>query len=121
MQLTAEEVLLVDYAAALAGWLEPYHDYTRPPPAVVLAEAARQTELKTGHPLKGVDLQSLNGNTNGNGKKDEDPPAVTEPPELVLKFFEREPDTYLLWDDIHIIFSRAKITILRDARQLITG
>ncbi|KAF9464770.1 N-acetyltransferase B complex non catalytic subunit-domain-containing protein [Collybia nuda] len=88
-ELTADEVPLVDYATALANWLEPYHDYTRPPPSVVLAEAARQTELKTGHPLKGVDLQSLNGIANGNGRKDEDPPVVTEPPELVLKYFEQ--------------------------------
>jgi N-terminal acetyltransferase B complex non-catalytic subunit len=95
-QLTADEVSFADYASALADWLEPYHDYTRPPAAVVLAEAAKQTELKTGHPLKGVDLQSLNGIASGNGKKEEDPPAVTEPPELVLKFFERKPDC-LLW------------------------
>ncbi|RDB21137.1 N-alpha-acetyltransferase 25, NatB auxiliary subunit [Hypsizygus marmoreus] len=87
-ELTPEELLFIDYARALADWLEPYHDYTRPPPSVVLAEAAKQTELKTGYPLKGVDLQALNGLTNGHGKKDEEPPAVTEPPELVVKYFD---------------------------------
>jgi N-terminal acetyltransferase B complex non-catalytic subunit len=87
----------VNYANALANWLEPYHDYARPPPAVVLAEAAKQTELKTGYPLKGVDLTSLDGlSTNGNGKKDEEPPAVTEAPELVLKFFDGEKVFVLL-------------------------
>lgn len=55
---------------------------------MVLAEAAKQTELKTGHPLKGVDIQALNELSLGNGKKDEEPPTVTEPPELVVNFFE---------------------------------
>jgi N-terminal acetyltransferase B complex non-catalytic subunit len=70
----------------LADWLEPYHDYSRPPPAVVLAEAAKQTELKTGHPLKGVELHHPNG-TNGH-KKDESPPTIQEPPVLVVKYFD---------------------------------
>ncbi|KAF5381081.1 hypothetical protein D9615_004014 [Tricholomella constricta] len=86
-ELTQDELLFVNFASALAEWLEPYHDYTRPPPAVVLAEAAKQTELKTGHPLKGVDLQALNG-ASSPVKKDEEPPSVTEPPELVTKFFD---------------------------------
>lgn len=68
--------------------MEPFHDHIRPPPAVVLAEAAKQTELKTGHPLKGVDLEALKQLVTGNGKKDEEPPAVTEPPEPVIKFFD---------------------------------
>lgn len=78
--------MFVDYANALAGWLEPYHDYSRPPPAVVLAEAAKQTELKTGHPLKGIEIQPTNG-ANGH-KKDESPPAIQEPPVLVIKYFD---------------------------------
>jgi len=69
----------------LSNWLEPYHDFTRPPPAVVLAEAARQTELKTGHPLKGIEIPP-----NGHHKKDEEPPAIQEPPELVKEFFTSE-------------------------------
>jgi N-terminal acetyltransferase B complex non-catalytic subunit len=78
----------VNYANALANWLEPYHDYARPPPAVVLAEAAKQTELKTGYPLKGVDLSSLDGlSTNGNGKKDEELPTVIEPPQNLFSNF----------------------------------
>jgi N-terminal acetyltransferase B complex non-catalytic subunit len=70
----------------LADWLEPYHDYSRPPPAVVLAEAAKQTELKTGHPLKGIELYPTNG-TNGH-KKDEIPPTIQEPPAVVVKYFD---------------------------------
>ncbi|KAF9535277.1 actin cytoskeleton organization protein [Crepidotus variabilis] len=84
-ELTADEKKLFEYATCLADWLEPYHDYTRPPPAVVLAEAARQTELKTGHPLKGIDTSPLNG-LNGH-KKDEEPPAIQDPPELLTTFF----------------------------------
>ncbi|KAG6899742.1 hypothetical protein C0993_007271 [Termitomyces sp. T159_Od127] len=85
-QLTQDELLFVQFARALAEWLELYHDYTRPPPNVVLAEAAKQTELKTGYPLKGVDLAALNRSSPT--KKDEEPPAVTEPPEQVARFFE---------------------------------
>ncbi|KAF8077880.1 actin cytoskeleton organization protein [Lyophyllum atratum] len=85
-ELTQDEISFVEFGRALADWLEPYHDYTRPPPSVVLAEAAKQTEIKTGHPLKGVDLQALNGSTTP--KKDEEPPAVTEPPEVVTTFFD---------------------------------
>ncbi|KAF9484719.1 hypothetical protein BDN70DRAFT_825243 [Pholiota conissans] len=82
--LTAEEARLIDYANALADWLEPYHDHARPPPSVVLAEAAKQTEMKTGHPLKGVDI------SNGveHHKKDEEPPAVQNPPQLVVDYFD---------------------------------
>jgi len=66
----------------LANWLEPYHDFTRPSPAVVLAEAAKQTELKTGHPLKGIEIPPTS-----TPKKDEEPLAIQEPPELVREFF----------------------------------
>ncbi|KAF9052875.1 N-acetyltransferase B complex non catalytic subunit-domain-containing protein [Panaeolus papilionaceus] len=84
--LTTEEAQLVDYATSLSTWLGPYHDYARPPPAVVLAEAAKQTELKTGHPLKGIEIPPINGN--GQQKKDEEPPTVVDAPERVSKHFD---------------------------------
>ncbi|KAH7889369.1 N-acetyltransferase B complex non catalytic subunit-domain-containing protein [Phlebopus sp. FC_14] len=87
-ELTSEELQLLDWATALGDWLEPHHNHTRPPPAVVLAEASRQTELKTGLPLRGVDLKALNGDANGHLKKDEEAPPIKEVPELVTKFFE---------------------------------
>jgi N-terminal acetyltransferase B complex non-catalytic subunit len=90
-QLTEEELTFVQYADALAEWLEPYHDYARPPPDVVLAEAAKLTEQKTGLPLKGVEIPPQNGKSNGPQKKDEEAPALTEPPEIILKFFEGMP------------------------------
>ncbi|TFK76275.1 actin cytoskeleton organization protein [Pluteus cervinus] len=86
-ELTPDEVLLVTYAKALADWLEPYHDHVRPPPAVVLAEAAKQTELKTGFALRGIEIPPLNGN--GNGKKDEEAPAIADPPQEVVEFFAK--------------------------------
>ncbi|KAF8651484.1 hypothetical protein AX16_004782 [Volvariella volvacea WC 439] len=85
-ELTSDEQSLVEFATALADWLEPYHNHTRPPPAVVLAEAAKQTELKTGFPLRGVEIPPLNGN---NTKKDEEAPPITEPPEIVIVFFDK--------------------------------
>ncbi|KAG6336410.1 hypothetical protein ID866_2683 [Astraeus odoratus] len=86
-ELTSEELRLMEWATALGDWLEPHHNYTRPPPHVVLAEAAKQTELKTGLPLRGVDLKALN-DMNGHSKKDEEAPPIKEAPELVVKFFE---------------------------------
>lgn len=85
-ELTSEERQLMEWATALGDWLEPHHNYTRPPPHVVLAEAAKQTELKTGLPLRGVDLKALS--VNGNSKKDEEAPPIKPVPELVVKFFE---------------------------------
>ncbi|KAJ7709829.1 actin cytoskeleton organization protein [Mycena rosella] len=89
-ELTPDELAFANYANSLADWLEPYHDHARPPPGVVLAEAAKLAELKTGHPLKGVEIppKNPNGNTNGSTKKDEEPPAVTEAPATVVRYFD---------------------------------
>lgn len=54
----------------------------------MLAEASRQTELKTGFPLRGVDLQTHNGDANGHPKKDEEAPPIKEAPSLLIVFFE---------------------------------
>ncbi len=88
-QLSSDEAAFYDYASALSEWLTPYHDYARPPPSVVLAEAAKLTEQKTGHTLKGLELPP-DAATNGNGKKDEEPPAVVEPPASISKHFDGE-------------------------------
>ncbi|KAF7294869.1 Actin cytoskeleton organization protein [Mycena indigotica] len=90
VELTTDELSFLKYCSTLADWLEPYHDYARPPPAVVLAEAAKLTQAKTGQPLKGVDLPPKNGTaaTNGSSKKDEEPPAVVAPPTDLAQFFD---------------------------------
>jgi hypothetical protein len=85
IQLTSEEKKFVEFARALADWLEAYHDHARPPPHVVLAEAAKQTELKTGHPLKGLQITPPPNGTDS--KKDQEPPAVTEAPALLNQYF----------------------------------
>ncbi|KAJ6596969.1 actin cytoskeleton organization protein [Mycena vulgaris] len=89
-ELTPDELAFVNYANSLADWLEPYHDHARPPPGVVLAEAAKLAELKTGHPLKGVEIppKNGNGNTNSTAKKDEEAPPVTEAPADVVQYFD---------------------------------
>ena len=86
--MTFDETQLLDWATALGDWLEPHHNHVRPPPAVVLAEASRQTELKTGFPLRGVDLQAHNGDANGHPKKDEEAPPIKEAPGLLTVFFD---------------------------------
>jgi len=92
-ELTADEMLLYNFAMALCEWLAPHHDHARPPPAVVLAEASRQAELlKAGKAGKVVPSNGGNGSasatSNGHKKGSEEPPAVKEPPELVVKFFD---------------------------------
>ncbi|KAF9227685.1 hypothetical protein BS17DRAFT_774157 [Gyrodon lividus] len=87
-ELTSEELQLIGWATAVGDWLEPHHNHIRPSPAVVLAEASRQTELKTGLPLRGVDLKAFNGDANGHSKKDEETPPIKDAPELLTKFFE---------------------------------
>ncbi|KAH0827176.1 N-acetyltransferase B complex non catalytic subunit-domain-containing protein [Lanmaoa asiatica] len=87
-ELTSEEAQLLDWATALGDWLEPHHNHVRPPPAVVLAEASRQTELKTGFPLRGVDLHARNGDANGHPKKDDEAPPIKEAPGLLTVFFD---------------------------------
>lgn len=98
VQLTDDERALVDFVRELSDWAEPHHDYTRPPPAVVLAEAAKVSEQRTGHPLRGIEIPPLpaNGSTNGNWKKDEEQPPVKDAPELVLNFFDGEFFTAVL-------------------------
>lgn len=87
--MTPDELSFLEYATALSDWLAPFHNYTRPSPAAVLAEAAKQSELKTGFPLKGYEHTASNGSTsNGHAKKTEEPPALAEIPEVVIKFFD---------------------------------
>jgi N-terminal acetyltransferase B complex non-catalytic subunit len=86
--LTPDEVLFLNFADALASWLEPYHTHARPPPAVVLAEAAKQTERKTGHTSKNLDSLPRNGSATNGRKKDEEAPAVKEHPEILTVFFD---------------------------------
>jgi N-terminal acetyltransferase B complex non-catalytic subunit len=91
-ELTPVESAFFDYCAALADWLGPHHDYLRPPAAEVLAQAARQQELKTGHPLKGYELPPTpkNGASNGDAEKKGDPPAVVDAPALATDFYSSE-------------------------------
>ncbi|KAJ3732242.1 actin cytoskeleton organization protein [Lentinula guzmanii] len=84
-ELTRDELSLISYIDSLAEWLEPFHDYVRPPASVVLADVAKNTELKTGLPLRGVDIPPPQ---NGHGKKEEETPPITDVPEVVAGFFE---------------------------------
>jgi N-terminal acetyltransferase B complex non-catalytic subunit len=90
-QLTTPEAVFYDYCYALADWLGPHHDWCRPPPAQVLANASKANELKTGHPLKGFTLSAeSNGAANGHVKKEEDAPPVKDAPSITFEFFDGE-------------------------------
>ncbi|CAL1704660.1 unnamed protein product [Somion occarium] len=86
--LSEDEKLFYEYTLALSEWVGPYHDYVRPPPSALLAEAAKSNDLKPGHPLKSMAAAANGSATNGHSKKDEEPPAVKESPELIPKFFD---------------------------------
>ncbi|TFK54787.1 hypothetical protein OE88DRAFT_1653277 [Heliocybe sulcata] len=85
-ELTPSELAVYDFATALGDWLEPHHDYIRPPPSKVLADASKQAEAKTGRPLQGID--ATDSATNGQSKKDEEAPQVREVPVSIAGFFD---------------------------------
>ncbi|KAK2466858.1 hypothetical protein APHAL10511_001116 [Amanita phalloides] len=115
-QLTADERSLLEYTLSMAEWLEPYHNYTRPPPHVVLAEAAKQTELKTGHPLKGIEVQALNGSPNDNGKKNEEPPSIREAPAIVANHFKDVKEKiFVAFDNMTVIELLHRATLAQEA------
>lgn len=82
-QLTSHERRFFEFTSTLAEWLEPYHDHVRPSPATVLADAMKQNEIKTGKPLRGIELPVDNGSN-----EQKEPPQVTPPPETVTTFFD---------------------------------
>ncbi|KAI0345163.1 hypothetical protein BDW22DRAFT_1354055 [Trametopsis cervina] len=88
-ELTADELALFKFSTALGDWLEPHHDYIRPPPSAVMSEVARLAEQKTGQQPKGFPAPE---NGSANVKKDEDPPAIQDPSEVVTGFFNTMKD-----------------------------
>jgi len=86
VKLTPDELSFFDYAMAVAGWLEPYHNHIRPSPAAVLSGAKQNHGPKA---LKAAELPTQNGSgTNGHTKRDEEAPPIKEAPELVSQFFD---------------------------------
>ena len=60
----------------LTDWLDPVHNFLRPKP-----ETAKQA-AKNNVPSNDED------SSNGHGKKPEDTPSVTEPPDSILAYFK---------------------------------
>jgi N-terminal acetyltransferase B complex non-catalytic subunit len=88
-QLSQAESAFYDFCTAIADWLEPHHDHTRPPPAQVLAKASKLTEQKTGHPLKGYN-PSNDETINHPHRREEDAPVVQDAPGSIFDFFDGE-------------------------------
>jgi len=85
MELTDDEMAFLQYATELCNWLAPYHNFSRPPPAAVLAEADKQSQLRA----KGINPPvSDNGIAAGVVKKSEDPPIIQEPPPSIIEYFD---------------------------------
>lgn len=89
VQLIPSELALYEYTTALGDWLEPHHDYVRPPPAAVMSEVSRLAEQKAGQQPKGLP-PPLNGDLNEHAKKDEEQPVIKEPSEGIVKFYTGE-------------------------------
>jgi N-terminal acetyltransferase B complex non-catalytic subunit len=75
-QLTEDELALFRYMTELTDWLDPVHNFLRPKTETVKQKVKNNV--------------SSNGreSSNGHGKKPEDTPPVTEPPESILEYFK---------------------------------
>ncbi|KAI0306474.1 actin cytoskeleton organization protein [Multifurca ochricompacta] len=75
-ELTENELALFHYVNDLTDWLDPFHNFLRP-----------QGESPKQAPKNG---QSSNDGvpSDGNGKKLEDAPPITEPPDSILSYFK---------------------------------
>ena len=78
-QLTEDEVTLFHYVTDLTNWLDPFHDFLRP-----RAEGAKQPAKNTHSPNDAAP-------SNGHGRKPDDAPQITEPPDSILSYFKSEP------------------------------
>jgi len=75
-ELTDDEVALFHYVADLTNWLDPFHNFLRP-----RVEAAKQ-------PSKNSHSSNDGASSNGHGKKPDDAPQITEPPDTILSYFK---------------------------------
>lgn len=75
-ELTDDEVALFHYVADLTNWLDPFNNFLRP-----RVEAAKQ-------PSKNSHSSTDEASSNGHGKKPDDAPQITEPPDSILSYFK---------------------------------
>lgn len=83
-QLTEDEVALFYYVVDLTNWLDPFNNFLRP-----RMEAAKQSVKNSHSPDDGA-------SSNGHGKKPDDAPQITEPPNSILSYFKGEQLQILL-------------------------
>lgn len=62
----------------LTNWLDPFHDFLRP-----RAEATKQSAKNSHSPNDAAP-------SNGHGRKPDDAPQITEPPDSILSYFKSE-------------------------------
>ncbi|KAI9509646.1 N-acetyltransferase B complex non catalytic subunit-domain-containing protein [Russula earlei] len=75
-ELTDDEVALFHYVVELTKWLDPFHNFLRP-----RVEAAKQPPKSSNSANDGV-------SENGHGRKPDDTPHITEPPDSILSYFK---------------------------------
>ena len=94
-QLTEDEVALFHYVIDLTNWLDPFHNFLRP-----RGEAAKP-------PPKNGNSSNDRTPANGHGRKPDDAPQITEPPDTILSYFKGE--------QLRILLMLSKSTFLVDA------
>ncbi|KAH9981196.1 actin cytoskeleton organization protein [Lactifluus volemus] len=75
-ELTDDELSLFHYTIDLTNWLDPFHNFLR-----LRGDNAKQTS-KTNHSSNG------GASSNGHGRKVDDPPRITDPPDSILSYFK---------------------------------
>ena len=83
-QLTEDEVALIHYVTDLTNWLDPFHNFLRP------RGEATKVPPKNGH------SSNDGASADGHGRKPEDAPQISEPPESILSYFKSEQRHILL-------------------------
>jgi hypothetical protein len=94
-QLTDDELSLFHYTIDLTNWLDPFHNFLR-----LRGDNAKQTS-KTNHSSNG------GASSNGHGRKVDDPPRITDPPDSILSYFKSE------WS--YLFFFFLQINVAADA------
>ncbi|KAH9996784.1 actin cytoskeleton organization protein [Russula vinacea] len=75
-QLTEDEVALFHYVTDLTNWLGPFHNFLRP------RGEATKLPPKNGH------SSNDGASADGHGRKPEDAPHISEPPDSILSYFK---------------------------------
>lgn len=82
-ELTEDEVALFHYVIDLTNWLDPFHNFLRPQGEAAKLQPKNANSASDGTPA------------NGHGRKPDDAPQITEPPDSILSYFKNAHTKFL--------------------------